>query len=156
MVGRGNLREPIIGTNRRFSATDFPEIATSSLRSSSQRQRNLMASDKLISGYLKGALCAQPYYTVSPAFHQPSQHCKWLNFLLTNKNHGHIMCVTTEPEKPVRKRSIRHGKPSESLGWWDQGGARSREWTSEGGLNGKPSRCRRVPTRYPSGTRDGA
>ena len=30
-----------------------------------------------------------------------------------------------------------------------------REWTSEGGLNGRPSRCRRDPTRYPSGAYDG-
>ncbi len=29
------------------------------------------------------------------------------------------------------------------------------EWTSEGGLNGRPSRCRRDPTRYPSGAYDG-
>ena len=29
------------------------------------------------------------------------------------------------------------------------------EWTSEGGLNGQPSRCRRDPTRYPSGAYDG-
>ena len=28
------------------------------------------------------------------------------------------------------------GKPSESPGWWDQGGAQLCEWTSEGGLNG--------------------
>ena len=58
--------------------------------------------------------------------------------------------------KPVRKSSTRHSKPSESPGWWDQGGARLWEWTFEGGLNGQPSRCRRGPTRYPPGTRDGA
>ena len=29
------------------------------------------------------------------------------------------------------------------------------EWPSEGGLNGRPSRCRRDPTRYPSGAYDG-
>ena len=31
------------------------------------------------------------------------------------------------------------GKPSESPGWWDQGGAQLCEWTSEGGLYGSGS-----------------
>ncbi len=34
--------------------------------------------------------------------------------------------------------------------------AETGEWTFEGGLNGQPSRCRRDPTRYPSGAHDGA
>ena len=61
------------------------------------------------------------------------------NWGLTGQGRAAIIAPTISNGKPVRKRSSRHSKPSESPRWWERGGARPCEWTSEGGLNRETS-----------------